>query len=126
MPKHKSAKELTNPMSDDTHIRNTIEQLCINLDLLTGRDTEKTLIQLLSAIAKEKKPFGTTELSQKTGINRVTCIHHIRKLQIAGLIVKRNNFYELNDLEEFYKFYKQMMQKRLQMLEKLIKELEEL
>ncbi|MEM3372922.1 MAG: winged helix-turn-helix domain-containing protein [Candidatus Anstonellales archaeon] len=121
MPKTKVSKELS---INDHHLRKTIEELCINLGILSGRDTEKTLINLLSVISKEKKPFRTTELAQKTGINRVTCIHHIRKLQIAGLIVKRNDFYELNNLEDFYKIYEQMTFKRLQLLQKLIKELE--
>lgn len=105
-------------------IRKKLEQLCYAMKLISGRDTEKTVLQVLTVFVREHGPIGGSMVSERTGLNRITCIHHIKRLESAGLVRKKDRHYELSDLEEFFGYYRKLMHQRMSMMEELISEIE--
>lgn len=103
-----------------------LEQFCNELHLISGRDTEKTVIQVLSAFMSEPGPLGGSKISEMTGLNRITCIHHIRRLQTIGLVRKHHRYYELTDLREFLTYYRRLVQNRIKLMSELLDEIESL
>lgn len=103
-----------------------LEKLCNTIDLISGRDTEKTVLEVLIVFITEEGPIGGSRISERTGINRITCIHHIKKLESVGLIRKKNRQYEIIELQEFVKVYRRNIFHRMSELEKLIEELDEI
>ncbi|MFH1285338.1 MAG: helix-turn-helix domain-containing protein [Candidatus Micrarchaeota archaeon] len=77
-----------------------VEELCRMLNLVSGRDTDKTVVEVfrnfLREFAEEKeRGVGSSELARVSGINRITCIHHLVRLERAGVVVKEGTRYYL-------------------------------
>ncbi len=102
-----------------------LEELCEEIRLLAGRDTEKTLIRVFNAFLRFREPMGGTKIAVITGINRVTCIHHIKKLEKIGLLKRHEKSYVLRDLREFAREYRKLSIERVKRLENLISAIEE-
>lgn len=101
-----------------------LEQLCSAIDLISGRDTEKTVLEVLRAFIEEDGPLGSSKVSKITGLNRLTCLHHMKRLEHAKLLKKINRFYMLNDFDEIFDYYEGVMRYRIQLMQKLINEIE--
>ena len=72
-------------------------ELCRMMRLMSDRDTDATLPQVLKAMLLEArgKPVGGSELSKSSGINRITIIHHLRRLEDAGFVRRMDGKYVL-------------------------------
>ncbi len=85
-------------------IEKEMEEFCRNLGILSARDTDKTVVRVFRVLVQERrfgdKNMGSTELSNKTQLNRITVIHHLKRLNDVGVVEKQNHKYALrgNDL----------------------------
>lgn len=71
-----------------------LRELCKQLRLLSARDTEGTLAQVLKVVV-QKKVVGGTELARISGLNRITCIHHLKRLESAGMVKREGRKYKM-------------------------------
>ncbi len=74
-----------------------IIQLCRMMRIMSERDTEATVAEVMRALLKQapEKPMGSTEVSRITRLNRITCIHHLKRLEVAGVVQREGVKYRL-------------------------------
>ncbi len=74
-----------------------VEQLCESVGIVSGRDTDKTVIQVFRTMIRHSGEggIGGSALSELSGVNRITCIHHLKRLEEAGMVEKENRRYHL-------------------------------
>ncbi|VVC00102.1 Uncharacterised protein [uncultured archaeon] len=74
-----------------------LASLCRMMRIMSERDTDGTLPQVLKVMMVEgrDKPVGGSELSEKSGLNRITIIHHLRRLESAGIVRRQESKYVL-------------------------------
>lgn len=82
------------PRQDDDNIG----QFCRSLQIVTRRDTDGTVTTVIRTMLNEypKDLVGSSELAQKTNLNRVTVIHHLKRLEDAGIVQKDQRKYRLS------------------------------
>ncbi|PIT84820.1 hypothetical protein COU37_01005 [Candidatus Micrarchaeota archaeon CG10_big_fil_rev_8_21_14_0_10_45_29] len=74
-----------------------IERFCRSMQLVSQRDLDNTVTSVLRAMLDEgaRGPVGSSELASRAHINRVTVIHHLRRLERAGIVEKEERKYRL-------------------------------
>ncbi|MFH1448236.1 MAG: winged helix-turn-helix transcriptional regulator [Candidatus Micrarchaeota archaeon] len=74
-----------------------IERLCESVGVVSGRDRDKTVILVFRTMLKNCKEDGVggSELSELSGVNRITCLHHLKRLEEAGLVENEHGRYHL-------------------------------
>jgi DNA-binding MarR family transcriptional regulator len=74
-----------------------IEILCEATGIVSGRDTDRTVVQVFRTVVRysREEGIGGSELSELSGVNRITCIHHLKRLEEAGIIERENRRYHL-------------------------------
>jgi len=74
-----------------------LAELCRKMRLMSERDTDATLPQVLKVMMMHARSqaVGGSELSELSGINRITIIHHLRRLESAGLVQRQESKYVL-------------------------------
>jgi len=84
---------IIHPKPDDE-----LEQFCRSLQIVTRRDTDGTVTTVIRTMMTEfpQDSVGSTELAQKTNLNRVTILHHLKRLQDAGIVQKYERRYRLS------------------------------
>ncbi|MFA6213793.1 MAG: helix-turn-helix domain-containing protein [Candidatus Micrarchaeia archaeon] len=72
-------------------------QLCRKMRLMSERDTDATLPLVLRVMMVHSRgqPVGGSQLSELSGINRITIIHHMKRLEGAGLVRREEGKYIL-------------------------------
>jgi predicted transcriptional regulator len=72
-------------------------ELCRKMRLMSERDTDATLPQVLKVmmVHSHGQPVGGSELSEISGINRITIIHHMKRLEVAGFVKRQEGKYIL-------------------------------
>lgn len=72
-------------------------ELCRKMRLMSERDTDATLPHVLRVmmVHSHGQPVGGSELSELSGINRITIIHHMKRLEGAGFIRREEGKYVL-------------------------------
>ena len=72
-------------------------ELCRMMRLMSERDVDATLAQVLKTMmmAARDRPVGGSELAKASGINRITIIHHLRRLEVAGFVKRDEGKYVL-------------------------------
>lgn len=75
-----------------------LERFCRSMQLVTHRDLDGTATTVLRAILEEApdQPVGSSQLAERTRIKRVTIIHHLRRLEQAGLVEHTDHKYRLS------------------------------
>lgn len=76
-----------------------IEWICESFGFLTPRDQDKTAFNILKALiksaAKDGKGLTSEELTKEVEPTIGSVIYHLKKLMMAGLVVKLESTYEL-------------------------------
>ncbi|MFH1470619.1 MAG: winged helix-turn-helix domain-containing protein, partial [Candidatus Micrarchaeota archaeon] len=69
-----------------------VETICEAMGVVSGRDTDRTVIQVFRTVVRHSREdgIGGSELSELSGLNRITCLHHLKRLEEAGLIEREN------------------------------------
>ncbi|MEM2963275.1 MAG: winged helix-turn-helix transcriptional regulator [Candidatus Anstonellales archaeon] len=103
-------------------INSELVTLCRGIRLLSERDTGATAAKLMRYIMEigPSKEIGCSELSRISGLNRITCIHHMKRLESAGIVKKKDSKYRLlfNSYEEIVE---QLREKMLDEMEEFLK-----
>ncbi len=74
-----------------------VEQFCKSLQIVTRRDVDGTATTVIRAMLEKcpNDPISSTELANKTNLNRITVIHHLRRLENVGIVQKNDRKYLL-------------------------------
>ena len=83
----------------DHDIDSEFEWICSSLGLCDLRDKDKTSQALLNILLRGQGSNGlrSDELSDKVGKSRGAIVNHLNKLMDSGLVIRRNNRYELRE-----------------------------
>lgn len=74
-----------------------LTSLCKMMRIMSERDVDATLAQVLRTMMVHSRdlPLGGSELSKISGINRITIIHHLRRLEVAGFVQRKEGKYAM-------------------------------
>jgi len=73
-----------------------LEKICRSIGVLSKRDVDYTAVGVFRyALVKRGAFFGSTELSRTLRINRLTCLHHLKKMERAGIVKNERGKYAL-------------------------------
>lgn len=72
-----------------------LSELCKMMHIMSERDVDATLAQVLKTmmVHSREQPLGGSELSKISGINRITIIHHLKRLEGAGFVQRKEGKY---------------------------------
>ncbi|MBT5021625.1 winged helix-turn-helix transcriptional regulator [Candidatus Woesearchaeota archaeon] len=110
-------------------INNELQWLGNSLGLFNLRDKDKScfriFIELLKA-TRQNTPLSSDEIAYKLNLSRGTIIHHINKLDEAGIVVSQKNKYYLrvNNLENLINELEKDILRALDDLKNVAKEID--
>src|SRR3989338_170530 len=91
-------------------------KLCKYMRVMSDRDTDATVTQVLKTmmIAGRDKAVGGSELAKISGLNRITVIHHLKRLESAGLVKREETKYIMQpkNAEEMLLGFREDMDKK--------------
>ncbi|MEM4634057.1 MAG: helix-turn-helix domain-containing protein [Candidatus Anstonellaceae archaeon] len=103
-------------------------ELCRMMRLMSERDTDATLPQVLKIMLLEARdrPVGGSELSRASGINRITILHHLRRLEAAGFVRRINGKYimRVQSAEEMILEFRKEMEEAFSQMDELAREID--
>lgn len=103
--------------------------LCRKMRLMSERDTDATLPQVLKVMMLHSRgqPVGGSELSELSGINRITIIHHLKRLENAGLVQRQESKYVLRvrSAEDMILEFRKEMERSFAEMDDLAREFDE-
>ncbi|MFN3910059.1 MAG: hypothetical protein ACK4J0_02400 [Candidatus Anstonellaceae archaeon] len=72
-----------------------LEIFCSNLQILTKRDKDKTMLTIIRAMLNFplSKPINASLLAKTVALNRITVLHHLNRLEKIGLLKKEKSRY---------------------------------
>ena len=94
----KSKKQLKKPnmKRSERDVEHELVELCRGIRLISGRDTDGTVVEVFRRVlVKRGTPVGSTELSRDSRLNRITCIHHLKRLASMGILERDDGKYKL-------------------------------
>jgi DNA-binding MarR family transcriptional regulator len=104
-------------------------ELCRRMRLMSERDTDATLPQVLKVmlVHSHGQPVGGSELSELSGINRITIIHHMKRLEGAGFVQRREGKYILRvqTAEDMILEFRKEMERTFAEMDDLAREFDE-
>lgn len=102
--------------------------LCKMMRIMSERDTDATLAQVLKTmmVSARDRPVGGSELSQISGLNRITVIHHLRRLEGAGFVRRSEGKYLLRvqSAEEMLLEFRKEMDQAFAEMDELAREID--
>jgi DNA-binding MarR family transcriptional regulator len=103
--------------------------LCRKMRLMSERDVDATLAQVLKSMMLHSRgqPIGGSELSKESGINRITVIHHLRRLEGAGFVSRTEGKYILRvrSAEDMLLEFRKEMERSFVEMDDLAREIDE-
>ncbi|OIO21448.1 hypothetical protein COV61_05260 [Candidatus Micrarchaeota archaeon CG11_big_fil_rev_8_21_14_0_20_47_5] len=103
-------------------------RLCRGMNMLTERDTDATLVEIMKSLMEmEEREIGCSELARQTGLNRITCIYHMNRLEKAGVVEKEEKKYRLviDNFEGLVEGMRKRMERDFEEFEKMAREIDE-
>ncbi len=106
-----------------------LSELCRMMRIMSERDTDGTLPQVLKVMMVEgrDKPVGGSELSRVSGLNRITVIHHLRRLEVAGFVRRSEGKYVLRvqSAEDMLMEFRKDMEKSFAEMDEMARQIDE-
>src|SRR3989338_532425 len=103
-------------------------KLCKYMRVMSDRDTDATVTQVLKTmmIAGRDKAVGGSELAKISGLNRITVIHHLKRLESAGLVKREETKYIMQpkNAEEMLLGFREDMDKMFSEMDELAREID--
>ncbi|MFA6328428.1 MAG: hypothetical protein WCY41_03210 [Candidatus Micrarchaeia archaeon] len=103
--------------------------LCRKMRLMSERDTDATLPQVLRVMMVHSRgqPVGGSELSELSGINRITIIHHMKRLEGAGFVKREEGKYVLRvrSAEDMLLEFRKDMERNFAEMDEMAREFDE-
>jgi len=104
-------------------------ELCRKMRLMSERDTDATLPQVLKVMMVHSRgqPVGGSELSELSGINRITIIHHMKRLEGAGFVQRQEGKYILRvrSAEDMILEFRKEMERNFAEMDEMAREFDE-
>ncbi len=104
-------------------------ELCRKMRLMSERDTDATLPQVLKVMMVHSRgqPVGGSELSELSGINRITIIHHMKRLEGAGFVKREEGKYTLRvrSAEDMILEFRKEMERNFVEMDEMAREFDE-
>lgn len=111
-----------------TTVDEELSELCKMMKLMSDRDTDETLAQVLKAmlVHSRSQPIGGSELSKISGLNRITIIHHMKRLEHAGFVRRQETKYVLrvSSAEEMLLEFRKEAEREFQQMDELAREID--
>lgn len=105
-----------------------LTSLCKMMHIMSERDVDATLAQVLKTMMmhSREQPLGGSELSKISGINRITIIHHLRRLEGAGFVQRKEGKYVLRvqSAEGMLMEFRKDMERSFQEMDELAREID--
>jgi len=102
--------------------------LCRMMRLMSERDTDATLPQVLKImlVHSRKEPVGGSELARLSGINRLTILHHLKRLECAGFVSRKESGYvmRVQSAEEMLLEFRKEMEETFLQMDELAREID--
>ncbi len=109
-------------------IDSELSELCKMMRIMSERDVDATLVQVLKTmmVHSQQKPMGGSELSEISGLNRITIIHHLRRLEGAGFVRRSEGKYILRvrSAEEMLVEFRKEMEETFQQMDEMAREID--
>lgn len=106
-----------------------LASLCKMMRLMSERDTDGTLPQVLKIMMVEGKgkPVGGSDLSRISGINRITIIHHLGRLEDAGLVRRSEGKYilKIQSAEDMLMEFRKEMERHFTQMDEMARQIDE-
>ena len=104
-------------------------ELCRKMRLMSERDTDATLPHVLRVMMVHSRgqPVGGSELSELSGINRITIIHHMKRLEGAGFVRREEGKYILRvrSAEDMILEFRKEMDRNFAEMDEMAREFDE-
>ncbi|MFA4982757.1 MAG: hypothetical protein WC588_00930 [Candidatus Micrarchaeia archaeon] len=105
-----------------------IISLCRMMRLMSERDTDATLPQVLKImlVHSRTEPVGGSELAKISGLNRITILHHLKRLEGAGFVVRKESGYvmRVQSAEEMLLEFRKEMEESFLQMDELAREID--
>ncbi len=105
-----------------------LSELCKMMRIMSERDVDATLAQVLKVmmVHSRDKPVGGSELSEISGLNRITIIHHLRRLEGAGFVRRSEGKYILRvrSAEDMLVEFRREMESTFQQMDEMAREID--
>ncbi len=105
-----------------------LAELCKMMNLMSERDVDATLAQVLKAMLEHSRqgPVGGSELSKLSGLNRITVIHHLKRLERGGIVKKEERRYILRfrSAEQMLMEFRKEMENDFEQMDELAREID--
>jgi len=102
--------------------------LCRMMRLMSERDTDATLPQVLKImlVHSRSEPVGGSELAKISGLNRLTILHHLKRLEGAGLVARKESGYvmRVQSAEEMLLEFRKEMEESFLQMDELAREID--
>ncbi len=100
------------------------------INLISTRDNEKTMLNVLRLILENDvafRPISSSYLSRESNLNRLTCLHHLKRLEEFGLIENVDGRYILKktSFSEFIEELEEESREMFAILKKLAKKIDD-
>ncbi|MFH1306622.1 MAG: hypothetical protein ABIH83_03125 [Candidatus Micrarchaeota archaeon] len=72
-----------------------LERLCRSIRLVSRRDLDGTVTTVIRTMLEESadSPIGSSELAGLARLNRITVMHHLKRLENAGIVQRKQHKY---------------------------------
>ena len=105
-----------------------LTELCKMMRIMSERDVDATLAHVLKTmmVHSRQRPLGGSELSKISGINRITIIHHMKRLEGAGVVQRREGKYQLRaqSAEDMLMEFRKEMEQHFAQMDELAREID--
>ena len=129
MPDENRQKAILVQRKAPAGIDGELSELCRMMRIMSERDTDGTLPQVLKAMMVEARdrPVGGSELSRASGLNRITVIHHLRRLEVAGFVRRAEGKYVLRvqSAEDMLMEFRKDMEKNFAEMDEVARQIDE-
>jgi len=126
MPDEKPKAELV--LRRKGEVDEELSELCRMMRLMSERDVDATLPQVLKAmlLCSRDGPVGGSELARASGINRITILHHLRRLESAGFVERREGKYALrvSSAEDMLMEFRKEMERAFAEMDEMAREID--
>ena len=129
MAGEKTKNELIQQKKAAQDIDSELASLCKMMRIMSDRDTDGTLPQVLKIMMVEGrgKPVGGSDLSRISGINRITIIHHLGRLEDAGLVRRSEGKYilKIQSAEDMLMEFRKEMERHFSEMDEMARLIDE-
>jgi predicted transcriptional regulator len=109
-------------------VEEELAKLFRSMHLMSERDIDATMTRVFQAMMRmgREGPVGSTDLSRASGLNRITVIHHLKRLENAGVVEKHESKYvmRVRSIEEMMDGMRIDMLKQFEEMDRMARDLD--